>query len=132
MIEHCDELKKIFKQKPLLGFRRVPNLRDMLTSNKISYPHKPTITTADKPKICTRLAKCTYCPRMHKINLFKSHHTGNTNKCLNLPRPLWLTCEITNIIDLIECTKCGMQYVGETGRAFRQRMYKHIASVKKQ
>ena len=98
----------------------------------MSYPHKPTIITVDKPKICTRLGKCTYCPKLHKINLFKSHHIGNTgNKCLNLPRPLWLTCEITNIIYLIECTKCGMQYIGETGRVFRQRIYKHIASVKK-
>ena len=38
IIEHCEELKKIFPQKTLIGFRRLPNLRDILTSNKISFP----------------------------------------------------------------------------------------------
>ena len=41
-----------------------------------------------------------------------------------------ITCEISNIIDLIECTTCGQQYIGETGRAFRQTMYEHIVCVK--
>ena len=43
MIEHCDELKKIFTQKPLIEFRRLPNLRDMLTNNNISYPQNQQI-----------------------------------------------------------------------------------------
>ena len=62
--------------------------------------------------------------------MFKSHHTSATHKCINLPKNTCLTCEIINIEYLIECTKCGKQYIGETGRAFRQRMYEHIASVK--
>ena len=131
MIEHCDELKKIFTQKPLIGFRRFPNLRDILTKNKMSYPPKSITEGTDKPKICTRIGKCTYCPRLTKISEFKSHHTGANHKCINLPKNTWLTREISNIIYLIECTKCGKQYIGETGRVFRQRMYEHIASVKK-
>ena len=131
IIEHCDDLKKIFTQKPLIGFRRLPNLRDMLTNNKLSYPTKPMIEPIDKPKICTRLGRCTYCPRLRKTSSFTSHYTGNTHKCVNLPRITWLTCEISNIIYLIECTKCGKQYIGETGSPFRSRMYEHIASVKK-
>ena len=101
MIEHCDELKKIFTLKPLIGFRRLPNLRDILTKIKISYPPKNHLRD-EKPKICTRLGRCTYCPRLTKISEFKSHHTGATHKCINLPKNTWLICEISNIVYLID------------------------------
>ena len=70
-------------------------------------------------------------PSLTKISKFTSHHTGKEYKCQNLPTPVYLTCEISNIIYLIECTDCGKQYIGETGRPFRNRIYEHIASVKK-
>ena len=117
--------------KLLIGFRRLPNLKDIFTSNKISYPPITTPFKADRPTICTRLGKCTYCPLMHKINTLTSHHTGATHKCVNLPKPVLITCEISNIIHLIECKLCGKQYIGETGRPFRQKMYEHIFSVGK-
>jgi tripartite motif-containing protein 2/3 len=41
-----------------------------------------------------------------------------------------VSCEITNIIYLISCGKCGLQYVGETGRRARDRLYEHLYSIK--
>ena len=131
IIENTEELQKIFPDKPLIGYRRLPNLRDILTSNKISWPPqeiKNTITNL--PPVCTRLGKCTYCPKLYKISSFNSTHTGKTHKCVNLPVKHRITCEIYNIICLIQCTKCNKQYIGETGRPFRNRIYEHIASVK--
>ena len=40
-----------------------------------------------------------------------------------------ITCEISNLVYLIKCTKCNQYYVGETGRAFRKRKYEHIQNV---
>ena len=128
--QHCEELEKIFTQKPLIGFRKLPNLRDILTSNKITYPPADKTLVMDKPKVCTRLGRCTYCPKLSKISNFTSHHTGKYYKCKNLPKTPYLTYEINNIIYLIECTLCGKQYIGETGRPFRNRIYEHTASVK--
>ena len=130
IIEHCEELKQSFTQKPLIGFRRLPNLRDILTSNKISFPPSLPSSVTEKPKVCTRLGKCTYCPKLTKISMFTSHHTGKQHKCINLHSKPLITCEISNIVYLIQCTKCGKQYIGETGRPFRNRIYEHIASVK--
>ena len=131
IIENCDELKQIVTQKPLIGFRRLPNLRDIPTSNRISYPPIQNPTPISQPKVCTRLGKCNYCPLLYQIEHFQSHHTGKTHKCMNLPKPVLQTCEVSNIVYLIECTLCGKQYIGETGRPFRNRIYEHIASVKK-
>ena len=86
IIENTEELQKIFPDKPLIGYRRLPNLRDILTSNKISWPPKEIKNTiTNLPPVCTRLGKCTYCPKLYKISSFNSTHTGKTHKCVNLP-----------------------------------------------
>ena len=131
IIENTEDLQKIFPDKPLIGYRRLPNLRDILTSNTISYPPKKARQSISSlPPVCTRLAKCTYCPKLHKVTIFISTHTDSTHQCRNLPPKHRITCEIYNIIYLIHCTKCNKQYIGETGRPFRKRIYEHIASVK--
>ena len=38
IIAHYVDLKKTFTLKLFIGFRRLPNLKDILTRNKISYP----------------------------------------------------------------------------------------------
>ena len=53
--------------------------------------------------------------------------TQRQYKCINLPKRI--TCELSNIIHLITCSKCKMCYVGETSREFRKRIYEHRNSV---
>ena len=116
-----------------MGFRRLPNLRDILTSSTISYP--PKLTTDAKPSlhipVCTRLGKCTYCPKIRKAEQITSVHTKQVFKCKSLPPKHKVTCELSNVIYIINCNKCGLQYIGETKRPFRNRMYEHQNSVQK-
>ena len=120
-----------FQKKTLIGFRRLPNLRDMLTSNKINYPPKPLERDSNAlPPVCTRLAKCTYCPQLNKIDHFTSTHTKHKYWCNRLPPKHRLTCEIYNVIYLIHSTKCIKQYIGETGSTLHfttdSHSYKHM------
>ena len=46
--------------------------------------------------------------------------------------PKFISCELSDIVYLITCTKCDKYYVGETGRPFRSRIYEHKLSVSKQ
>jgi hypothetical protein len=39
------------------------------------------------------------------------------------PREKWISCELKNVIYCITCKKCQAQYIGETGRPIRQRIY---------
>ena len=107
IIQNTDELKNIFKDKPLIGYKRLPNLKDLLTR------------------------KCTYCPKLTKVDKITSFHTKKTFKCINLPPRHRYTCELSNVIYIINCTECGLQYIGETKRPIRQRMYEHYRSVQK-
>ena len=48
IIQNIDEFKKIFKDKPLVGYKRLFNLRDLITKASITYP--PTEKTENKQK----------------------------------------------------------------------------------
>ena len=132
IIQYTDELIKIFKDKPLVGYRRLPNLKDLLTNASITYPPKEN-TKIKKyfSSLCTRLGKCTYCSNLTKIDYITNHHSKKVFKCVNLPFKLKYTCELNNVIYIIKYTKCGLQYIGETKRPIRQRMYEHYRSVQK-
>ena len=130
IIEHTEELNQVFKEKPIVGYKRLPNLRQQLTSSTIRYPPSAQTQKAPmRPVVCTRLGRCKYCPKLKKIGEFTSFHSGKIFKCQNLPPRAQISCELSNIIYMISCTLCGLQYIGETKRPFRQRMYEHLRSV---
>ncbi len=41
-----------------------------------------------------------------------------------------ITCTTVNLIHLLQCDNCGSQYVGETARDLKQRIYKHRSTAK--
>ena len=94
--------------KPLIGFRRLPNLREYLTNATTSYP--PLIVEKSTPHaaICTRLGKCTSCPLIKRLDSVKCYFTNKSFKTQDLPKHV--TCELSNVIYLITCTKCHMQH----------------------
>ena len=95
-----------------------------------SYNPPPEETTiSPRPKVCTRLGKCTYCPLIKKISEVTCNYTNETFKVRNIPKQL--TCELSNIIYVIQCSLCNMIYTGETGREFRKRIDEHKLSVKR-
>ena len=95
----------------------------MVTNASISYPSKDIELTSIIPTHCKRLGKCTYCPIIKKIDLVTCKITGKKYK------PKTLSFELRDIVYLITCKKCLMYYVGETGRAFRSRIFEHKLSV---
>ena len=110
----------LFKDKPVIDFRRLPNLRDMLTNAPIQYPPTNTDTKVHKPPVCTRLGRCKYCPLINKINEVKCNFRHKSFQLKVLPKHI--TCKSNNVIYLISCQKCDKHYVGETSRAFRRIM----------
>ena len=112
---------------------RIQKITQSQKSHDIQYSNIPPASKHSikiLPPVCTRLAKCTYCPILRKMSEFKSTHTGKTHKCVNLPEKHRITCEIYNVVYLITCDRCQTQYTGESGRPIRKRIYEHIASVK--
>ena len=129
IIEHSNGCSKTFKDKPVVGYKRLPNLRNLLTKAEITYPPTTQNKATIKPTICTRLGKCTYCPLIKKVSEVQCKIAHKITKITKVPKHI--TCELSDIVYLITCKKYDKYYVGETGRPFRKRIYEHKLSVSK-
>ena len=72
---------------------------------------------------------CKTCKYVHECSTFRSNVT---HKIYNIFSPnLSMNCGTENIIYLITCRKCGIQYVGETGQSSRKRLNNHRYRLRK-
>ena len=72
--------------------------------------------------------KCFQNNYILPLNNCKSHVNGRNYVLLSDEN---LNCTSSNIIYLISCAVCGVQYVGETGRAAGVRWAEHLAKIRK-
>ena len=62
-------------------------------------------------------------------DVFSSTITNREYPIIN-HNPTPLTCSSSNIIYLISCRKCGIQYVGETAQPLNKRMNNHRTAIR--
>ena len=75
---------------------------------------------------CNR-KNCLTCPIFKPDPIFRSSVTGKTYKVIG---PGDWSCSTSNVVYLVTCQRCGLQYVGETSQALRKRMNNHRANIK--
>ena len=77
-------------------------------------------------KECNR-RNCPICPKITTADSVKSTAYGQLYPCVNN-----VTCQVENVVYLIECTYpgCGMQYVGETQHSLGKRIVQHLNDIK--
>ena len=71
--------------------------------------------------------RCKTCPQFHTDKIFQSNVTNKTFNVLNSSNED-LTCHSQNIIYLLTCNSCSIQYVGETAYPMHMRMNQHRTS----
>lgn len=69
---------------------------------------------------------CKVCPIIKEASSFRSTTTGKTYPILHD-----LDCSSTSVIYLITCTRCQLQYVGETSLTIRHRFWKYRNRIDK-
>ena len=129
IIEFSRDCSQLFK-KPIIGYRRLPNLRDKLTNAKCLLNPEPKTKTMHKIELCKKFLTCKYCRAIKHHKTTYNHNYAQSWDCI-LPPKSRITCKLSNVIYCIKCTKCDKQYVGETARPIQRRMYEHILSVEK-
>ena len=70
--------------------------------------------------------KCGTCKYLKPTNSFSNKHNHKTFPITSL-----LTCESKNIIYLISCQKCHLQYIGETNNTVRDRLNGHLSDIRR-
>ena len=69
---------------------------------------------------------CLTCNSFISDQSFKSSLTGRIYKTQTYEQ---LTCGSSNVVYAIHCVRCGLMYVGETGRSLQSRINGHRAGI---
>ena len=120
-------LKEVFPKPPLIAYRK-----QKTTGNKLIRAKLPTPTTRVSRILpgmyrCSRSGReCTICPwvREGKVAVSTAPNCKYRKEITS-----HLCCQSRNILYLIECNKCRLQYIGETDRSLKERFSEHKGYV---
>ena len=111
----CDRCKNAFLHLPVV-VRRSPKLRDLLVAVKVTHSNSAL------PSGSFRCGKnCATCPYIfHGLTNYTFFSTAKTRSINS-----HITCETKNLIYMIQCNRCPLQYIGETKRHLKDSFNGH-------
>ena len=110
-------MKSVLPNPPLVAYRRPCTLKDLLVRASM----KPPQQIYNRSNRC-RKPHCKTCVHTKLGNSSASPVTGE-----KFEARVTVDCKTTNIIYLIECSKCNKQHVGETEDPLHIRMNGHCS-----
>ena len=117
--------KGMYRNKLLTGYRKPKSLHNHLVRAKVNYhPEKGESTNDPNRNACPK-KDCIYCNLLETSGKLKFADREIETKHN-------ITCNSSNLIYCIECTKCQHKYVGQTKRKIKDRMREHLYGIKKQ
>ena len=105
--------KNVFTNLPLVAaYRRCKNISDILVRAELPKPTNTNQSRSPSGSFWCNNTSCTVCPFIEDgRNQYIFYCTGQTFKIKS-----HITCETSNVIYMIQSTKCNLQYIGETKR----------------
>ena len=105
-----------------MGTRRNPRIRDILIKASLPVRNKKGFRGVSI-NVCSR-AICFYCDSLDTSGEIKSNTLSR-----KFESKKQVNCCSSNLVYCLECKTCGIQYVGETLRPFKKRLYEHSSNV---
>ncbi len=112
-LKNDPETSSIFSNNPLVSFRHSKNIRETLVHSNIHQESSPLSGTF--PCGVAQCKTCKFIDSSTVISAPKFTYNIKHN----------FTCTSTHLIYCISCSRCGMLYIGETGRQLRTRFGEH-------
>ena len=104
----------------LVVHKQATNLKQILVKTDIN-----PLQIAIGSNLCHK--PCSTCPYMQISTSVTSWKTKE--KFISKER---FSCQAKNVICVINCLKCGLQYVGQSGNTFNERFRGHIADIRQE
>ena len=125
ILQSDPKMEEKFSERPVLAYCRYKNLKDMIASNTISNNKvvKPSINSG-KCKPCLSRSDCQCCKQLIETRTFSSQITKETYDIRHN-----FDCKSSKVIYLLDCQKCGAQYVGKSETPFSIRLNNHRKDV---
>lgn len=119
-IEKHHQLSKIFPEPPVMAFRKPKSLKDQLVRAEMSSRSRQSGQCC----ICGD-GRCMTCDHIQHTQHFTSTSNGK-----QFDIHVNLNCKSENIIYLLQCGICNLQYVGESVQRFSKRMNGHRSDTR--
>ena len=121
------KLKELFPPNSIISsFRRSKNLKEILAPSKCRKGSPESITLPSAGCFTCNKTRCDLCKNfLVNSQTFSSAQTGKTYFVRQK-----LSCNSANVIYLVHCKKCNLQYVGSTTTEFKVRFRNHKSSMK--
>ena len=118
ILSSSPELTDLLTYNFMVVHKRARNLKQMLTKTDVNPQYIPK---GFGP--CKTL--CVTCPFMKPTEHVTSRTTNEQIRILGC-----FNCKSKNVIYVLSCTKCGLQYVGQTGNSFNERFRAHLTDIR--
>ena len=115
-------LAEVFKEPPLIAYKRAPNIRDKIIRAKV-----PPLPPLRPKRSLPGMNKCRGCPICPFIQQGKKIRATATSFIAEITQEL--NCKTKNLVYCITCRKCSNQYIGETDRSLQDRFSEHRGYV---
>ena len=106
----------------IFGLRRNKNLSDYMVKASTKTTLNTKTHTTRNP--CQRPSKCRYCPILNKSGKIISHYNKKSFTSMTS-----VNCQSSNLIYVITCSTCGIQYVGQTKNRILTRFQGHFNDI---
>ena len=117
ILQASDDVRQVFKEKPLVSYRRPRNLKDKLVGAKF----KDQIDLVREMKKCGK-ARCQMCKLVEEGSTFRGK-----NKVFSINHAP--DCDSKGVVYMSICKRCEKLYVSSTVRCFRKRFNNHKSSL---
>ena len=115
------EHEKVFQQVPVVGFRRGKSLKDILVRAKLPKEESGY-------KGCKGCGKpCQVCPYIATTDTFSNKEETRTYNI----RAVNLNCKSPNIVYMLRCKQCNIQYIGSCITPFWKRFNNYKSCQKR-
>ena len=105
ILQNDEEHRKVFSEIPMVSYRRAKSLSDILVRAKVPKEQVPSDWGC---RGCNGRSDCKVCQAITDNTHFASNVTGQTFEIRGGP----YHCNSKDIVYLMECKTCAIQYVG--------------------
>jgi hypothetical protein len=122
ILEADPRLKSFFPTPPGITYRRTANLRDRLVHARVNRQQSSRFPTCAEGCGVTRCLVCSQLATNDSVvSSIDNSYTFTIRESLN--------CNSKNLVYLLQCNLCRLQYIGETQTSFRLRFNNHKSHI---
>ena len=115
-------LKSVFPEPPLIAYTRPQTIRDKLIRAKVPPENSRPKRIIQGMHKCGK--NCDICPYVKTGKIIKAKHS---KEVVQISKSF--DCQTTNLVYIIDCKKCGEQYIGQTKNTLEKRFKQHLGYV---